>query len=221
MKSLIRNKFIIVLVIAAAIVTVILYFITSQMEYGLDISNPKDVEFTKNILKNPSFEENEFKHWIKANDFFPNVILSYSDENQKEGTHSFHISSEEKFFDRGEPVSVFIYQRISKVPINKKLVFNAYIKTHDVDAAFISLELYDGNDSLLTVTNTDLIEGTTEWTYCTTWLRTQNKNIKYMLVKCALEGRGKVWFDKLELYPVEAAPKYFSPTVKENEVLIN
>lgn len=216
MKSQLRNKFIIVLVIVAAIVTVILYFITSQMEYRLDDLRSKDVEFTKNILKNPSFEENDFKHWIKANDFFPNVTLSYSDEKQKEGTYSFHINSEEKYFDRGEPVSVFIYQRISKVPINKKLVFNAYIKTHDVEAAFISLELYDSKDSLLTVTNTDLIEGTNDWTYCTTWLRTQNENIKYMLVKCALEGRGKVWFDKLELYPVETAPKYLLAPNEEN-----
>lgn len=204
------------LVLAAAIVTVILYIITSPMEYGLDVSNPKDVEFTKNILKNPSFEENEFKHWIKANDFFPNVILSYSDENQREGHRSFHISSEKKFFDRGEPVSAFIYQRIETVSMDKKLVFNSYIKTVNADAAFISLELYDMNDSLLTVTNTDLIEGTNDWTYCTTWLRTQNENIKYMLVKCALEGRGKVWFDKLELYPIEAASKYLLAPNEEN-----
>lgn len=204
------------LVLAAAIVTVILYIITSPMEYGLDVSNPKDVEFTKNILKNPSFEENDFKHWIKANDFFPNVFLAYSNENQKDESRSFVISSDEKFIDRGEPVSIFIYQRIENVPMDKKLVFNSYIKTVNADAAFISLELYDQNDSLLTLTNTDLIEGTNDWTYCTTWLRTQNEHIKYMLVKCALEGRGKVWFDKLELYPVETAPKYLLAPNEDN-----
>jgi hypothetical protein len=216
MNRLFKSKFIIALIISAAVVTTIFYFFTSRTKYLIGESKPKSIEFTNNILRNPSFEEINFNHWKRANDFFPNVILSYSDKVRKDGSNSFLISSNEVFFDRGEPVSIFIYQRIDRVLINKKLVFNANIKTLEVDAVFISLELYDNNDSLLTVTNTDLIKGTTDWTYYTTWLRTQNENIKYMMVKCALEGKGKAWFDKLELYPVDAAPKYFFPPAKEN-----
>ncbi len=218
MRQSFKNKFFIILIASAFIITLSLFlFLRTNDKQADKIKNStNDVEFTRNILLNASFEYPDFIHWHKANDFFPNIILSYSSEEQKDGRSSFFISSNEMFFDRGEPVSIFIYQQIENVPLDKKLIFNSYIKTENADGAFISIELYDKNDSLLTVTNTDLIEGTTDWTHYTTWIRTQNENIKYLLIKCALEGKGKAWFDKLELYPIDAAPKYFFAPDKEN-----
>lgn len=218
MNELLRKKFLLILTLIATVVTLVILFAVNRNSNisKTESESTKDIEFTKNILLNASFEEPGFNHWIKANDFFAGVNLEYSDENYKDGRKSFLISSDEKFFEMSEPVSIFIYQKFENVPFDKKLIFNSFIKTENADAAFISLELYDQRDSLLTVTNTDLIEGTTDWTYYTTWIRTQNENIAYLLVKCALEGKGKVWFDKLELFPVEVAHKYFLKPEKEN-----
>lgn len=218
-----KNKFLSILIISASVITLFILFVVNPISPVPEKENDKikDVDFTKNILQDPNFEKANFENWRKANDNFEGVSIFFDNIVKSEGKYSLSIVSKESHFVIGEKVVYFVYQRLDNIPYDKKLILNAKMKTESVEStnyiqsqeaggsAFVTLELYDRKDSLLTITNTDVIEGTTDWTHYTTWIRTQNKDIEYLFIKCALEGKGRVWFDNLELYPVEIQQKYF------------
>lgn len=224
-----KNKFLPILVILALVITLFILFVVKPISPIQEEENNKvkDVDYTKNILQDPNFEKANFENWSKANDDFEGVSIFFDNIVKREGKYSLCITSKESHFVLGEKVVYFVYQRLENIPYDKKLILNVRMKTESFEStpkdssnnlilqkeadwsAFVTLELYDRKDSLLTITNTDVIEGTTDWTHYTAWIRTQNKNSKYLLIKCALEGKGRVWFDNLELYPVEIQQKYF------------
>lgn len=95
-----------------------------------------------------------------------------------------------------------VTQSIRDFPRNKKLILNGYIRTEFVDIAFLQVMLYNIKDSLLACASTDTLSGTTDWTFITTWVRTQNPELSRIKIACVLQGKGRAWFDKLELYSI-------------------
>jgi len=157
----------------------------------------EEVDYTYNILKNSDFEEGNFNYW-KKNFLDQNENFSLIDDIVKfEGDYSLNLTSE---LDTNY---LTVYQTLSYFPKDKKLILNAKVRIEGVSAAFLSIKLFSGKDSLLAVAATDTLKGTSDWTHLTTWVRTINPELSYIKVECNLKGKGRVWFDKIELYPVE------------------
>lgn len=198
-----RNLYIWILVISALTVVLVLFLSTQQRE--VQRVEPEEVDYTQNILQNGGFETADLTKWsIKK--FRSNQTSVYIDDIVKyDGRYSLSLNSD---FERD---TVIVLQVMKSLPKDKKLIFIGYLKTEFVDYAFVSLELYSKNDSLIVFTSTDTLSKTNDWQYLTTWIRTINTDADYLIVKCVLLGKGRVWFDKLEIFPVDINEKGFFP----------
>lgn len=192
-----RNKnFLIGLSLFALVIILLVAFLFT----GRKDKNKKEIEevdYTYNILKNSDFEEGNFNYWNKN---FVNHKENFSvidDIVKFEGDYSLNLTSE---LDTNY---LSAYQILNYFPKDKKLILNAKVRTEGVSAAFLSIRLFSGKDSLLAVSTTDTLKGTSDWTHLTTWVRSINPELTYIKVECNLKGKGRVWFDKIEIYPVE------------------
>ncbi|MCX8056674.1 MAG: hypothetical protein N3F03_03565 [Ignavibacteria bacterium] len=202
MKS--SKKFLVLLLIfAASVIVVIAIFLSGKKE---EIEEKFDeVDYTRNILKNSNFERGDFSYW-KVDFNNQSKYFSLIDDLVKfEGNFSANITSEI------DTLSLSFSQTISNFPKEKKLILNGRIRTESVKAVYLSIELYSKNDSLLAIAASDTLKGTNDWSHLTTWVRTINPELKYLIIKCNLIGKGRAWFDNLELYPVDLEQKSFIP----------
>lgn len=202
MKS--GTKFLIILSLLSFSVIIVLALIFLRKEETVEESID-EVEYTINKLKNPGFETGDLEHWQKN---FRNTIkyFAFLDEIVKfEGNYSLNITSDL------ENTNLWIEQKIYDFPLNKKLIFNAKVRTENVNSVFLCVELLSDKDSLLAQAFSDTLKGTNDWNHLTTWVRTINPQLNYIIVKCNLIGRGRIWVDNLELYPVDIQQKYILP----------
>lgn len=168
-----------------------------------------EVDYTFNILKNSGFESGDYSFWHKefSNNQNYNAFL---DEIVKfEGNYSLNLNSDL------DTINLSVYQILKSFPKDKKLILNAKVRTEDVDAVYLSIELYSKKDSLLAQSISDTLRGTNDWTHLTTWVRTINPELSYLTIKCNLKGKGRAWFDKVELFPVDIQQKSFFPVRKQ------
>ncbi len=190
---------------AFAFAVVFVIFLSTRQNVEEDEIKPEEVDYTKNILKNGGFESLNFTCWIIKKPETNQISIYLDDIVKYDGTYSLNLNSD------SENDSIIVLQKIKPVPLDKKLIFNGYLKTESVDYAFVSLELYTKNDSLIISTSTDTLRRTKDWQYITTWVRTINPDASYLVVKCVLLGKGRAWFDKLEIFPVDIKKKGFFP----------
>lgn len=197
-----RKNFLLYLTLIAFVIIGLLAFLFSGKTEENE-SVPEEVDYTSNILKNSGFESGDFYPWkvgFKVN----NTTYALIDDLVKfSGSFSLNISSEK---DTGLYV---VSQVIKPIQIDKKIIFNARVRTEDVSNAFIRIQLFSFQDSLLVQAYSDTLKNTNDWVFLTTWLRTVNQQSYYIKVDCCLYGSGRVWFDKLELYPVDIKEKNF------------
>lgn len=200
MKS--RKNFLIYLSLFAVLVIALLILLFSGRKDEDKISLD-EVDYTKNILKNSNFESGSSNFW-KFNSQIGNGSFAIVDDIVKfEGNYSLNITSE------SDSEFSTVSQIIREVPRNKKIIFNARVRTEDVKAVFIRMKLYSSKDSLIVEALSDTLKGTNDWTFVTTWLRTINPETSYLKVECCLSGIGRAWFDKLEVFPVEIKERGF------------
>lgn len=202
MKTIVKiNKFLFVLSFFALVVILLIFILIHPKDKIEKIPQSEEVEYTKNILKNSDFESIDLSPWIiefeinQTNYCFLDNLVKYS------GKSSLNISSEK--MDSNEIRSFQITQSIKDFPKNKKLILNGYIRTEFIDKVFLQIMLYNINDSLLACASTDTLSGTNDWTFLTTWVRTHNPELSKIKIACVLQGKGRAWFDKLELYPID------------------
>ncbi len=202
-----NKKFLVILSLLAIAIIIMLAVIFSRDGKTIDES-VNEVEFTVNKLKNPGFETGDLEHWWK--NFRNNMkYFAFVDEIVKfEGNYSLNITSDL------DNTNLWVEQKIFDFPINKKLIFNAKVRTENVNAVFLSIELLSNKDSLLAQAFSDTLKGTNDWNHLTTWVRTINPDLQYIIVKCNLIGRGRVWVDNFELYPIDIQQKYILPFKK-------
>ncbi len=202
-----NKKFLVILSLLAIAIIIMLAVIFSRDGKTIDES-VNEVEFTINKLKNPGFETGDLEHWWK--NFRNNMkYFAFVDEIVKfEGNYSLNITSDL------DNTNLWVEQKIFDFPINKKLIFNAKVRTENVNAVFLSIELLSNKDSLLAQAFSDTLKGTNDWNHLTTWVRTINPDLQYIIVKCNLIGRGRVWVDNFELYPIDIQQKYILPFKK-------
>lgn len=198
-----RNLYIWILIIFALTVVLVLFLSTQQREEN-EIK-PEEVDYTKNILKNGGFESLNFSYWQIKKSASNKSSVFIDDIVKYDGNYSLSLNSD------FESDTLIVLQVIKSVPKDKKIIFSGYLKTEFVDYAFVSLELYSKTDSLIVLTSIDTLRQTNDWQYVTTWVRTINPDADYLMVKCILSGKGRAWFDKLEIFPVDIKEKGFFP----------
>lgn len=199
-----NKKFLILLVIFAALVIVVIaLFLTPKSEKKTEVIN--EVDYTFNILKNSDFETGNFLHWnIQFQSYSKNFAL-VDNLVKLNGNFSCNLTSE------SDTIHLSIAQKIENPPKDKKLILNGKVRTEYSNAVFLSIELYSKKDSILAVSLSDTLRGTNDWAHLTTWVRTINPELSYIVVKCNLVGKGRAWFDDLEMYPVDVEQKTFIP----------
>lgn len=198
-----RNLYIWILIIFALIVVSVLFLLTQHSEK--ENIEPEEVDYTQNILQNGGFESWNFSYWQIQKSVSNQSSVFIDDIVKYDGNYSLNLNSDL------ESDSVIVLQIIKSIPKDKKLIFSGYLKTEFVDYTLVSVELYSKNDSLIVSTSTDTLRQTNDWQYLTTWVRTINPDANYLVVKCVLLGKGRAWFDKLEIFPVDIKDKGFSP----------
>lgn len=202
-----NKKFLIGLILFALIlILIIALFFSGKKAPKEEID---EVDYTFNILKNSGFESGDYSFWHKefSNNQNYNAFL---DEIVKfEGNYSLNLNSDL------DTINLSVYQILKSFPKDKKLILNAKVRTEDVDAVYLSIELYSKKDSLLAQSISDTLRGTNDWTHLTTWVRTINPELSYLTIKCNLKGKGRAWFDKVELFPVDIQQKSFFPVRKQ------
>jgi hypothetical protein len=205
MKS--RKRFLIYLSTFSLIIILALAFFVSENKKE-ESELFEDVDYTFNILRNGNFESRELAPW--SLDFkTSNSMFVFIDEIIKfEGNQSLNITSD----NDGEILT--ISQIVKHFPTNKKLILNGKVRTEDVQATYLSIQLFSKKDSLIAEALSDTLVGTNDWTHLTTWVRTINPDLAYLKIKCNLVGKGRAWFDNLELFPVEIEQKTIIPIRK-------
>lgn len=202
MKS--SKKFFISLILFAIIFIVIIAVIMTDKNEKED-QKLNEVNYTYNILKNSDFENGDLSNWKLSFDNSSKLFAFVDDIVKYDGRYSANLTSDL------DMVEINIFQNVSNYPNNKKLILNGRIRTENAKATFLSIELYSNNDSLLAVSFSDTLNGTNDWKHLTTWVRTTNPELSYVIVKCNLVGEGRVWFDNLEMFPVDLDEKVFFP----------
>ncbi len=202
MKS--SKKFFISLILFATMLIVLIAVILSDKNEKED-RKLNEVDYTYNILKNSDFENGDLSNWNQSFNNSSKLFAFVDDIVKYDGRHSANLTSDL------DTIQVSIFQNILNYPRDKKLILNGRMRTENVKATFLSIELYSNNDSLLAVSYSDTLTGTNDWKHLTTWVRTINSELSYIVVRCNLVGKGRVWFDNLEMFPVDLEEKVFIP----------
>lgn len=153
------------------------------------------IEKVNNLLNNYSFENslsgNDWKIISdgKSVSLFDNVIVHH-------GKYSLSVISE---FDN----NIFtIFQKIKNIPNENKISFMGFVKVELADSAKLEIELYSSKDSLIIKGTSEILSGTTDWYKLNAWVRNSDSEINYVIVKGKLYGKGRVWFDEMNLYAI-------------------
>ncbi len=164
------------------------------------IVQPDDVDRVNNLVKNYSFENqlDAKNNWLVkaelpfANYGFDNIV-------KYDSASSFILVS-----DAENQPPIYLLQKVQGIKADRKLSLFGFARTEDCDSVRLEIELHD-KDSLIIKGFSDCIKGTTDWTEYNAWIKTYlpanviEKDL-YIIVKCILYGKGRVWFDKIRLY---------------------
>lgn len=196
-----KNIYIISVVLVAVVLTLILLFAVFQKK-SLEEAVVKldDVEKVNNLLKNYSFENIiDAKTDWSVNTKMPFSDFGYDSFTKYDSAVSFVLLSNA---DNQPPI--YISQKVSNIKANRKLTFFGFLRTEDCDSVRFEIALYD-KDSLLIAGYSEFAKGITDWTEYNAWIKTfLPANVVeadlYVVVKCVLYGKGRVWIDKVRLY---------------------
>lgn len=202
MKS--RKNFLILLIVFAMVVIAIIALVFSGKKTEEE-NLPEEVDYTTNILKNSSFENGNLSFWDPEFQLIQKTYVLVDDIVKYEGNYSLNITSEI------DTKLLIVSQLIKPIQIDKKIVFNGRVRTEDAEAVFLRMKLFSLKDSLIVEAISDTLRGTNDWTFLTTWLRTLNPDASYLKVECCLIGKGRAWFDNLEVFPVDIKEKGIFP----------
>lgn len=165
-------------------------------------STPYSIEYVKNLIFNSGFEIG-WGSLASGWRFESNTYKAYFDRDvieKFEGKFSANINSDIS------PSNSFIVQSINEFPKEKKFILYGAVKTYAVDSVFMRIEVYDTLGNLKSFNSTDILRGTSDWKVYSCAVIV-GKDAKKIEVKCILFGKGRAWFDDVELVAVKYSEK--------------
>lgn len=189
-KSLVLSISTAFLIIAAIVVLISLL---TKKEAVVITEDPfSEVERTKNLLRNSSFENQFTKNDWQLNKT-AKTIYGFDRFSVKHGEFSLAIQNEEY-------ETTLLSQSVDNLQQEKKYIFFGFIKSEELDSVFVSINVFDKNDDLLFAGQSQVLKNNFDWTLASTWIRTQDERISHLVVKVTAAGKGKVWLDDFNLY---------------------
>lgn len=199
------GKFRLIIISLPILLGIILILLVKKKQEVMEIeraSAPHSVEYVKNLVFNSSFELGQGEQpneWKFEGD--GRKISLYRDVIEKfDGKFSANINSDDS------PSRVSLFQDIDEFPREKKFILYGAIKTYGVDTAFMRIEVYDTLGNLKSFNSTDFLNGTNDWRVYTCAVIV-GKDAEKIKVKCVLIGKGRAWFDDVELVAVKYEEK--------------
>ncbi len=199
------RKFRLIIISLPILLGIILLLLVKKRQEVMELekaSSPYSVEYVKNLVFNSSFELGQGEQ-PKGWKFESNrgKVYFYRDVIEKfDGRFSANINSDDSL------AKAFLFQDIDEFPREKKFILYGAIKTYGVDTAFMRIEVYDTLGNLKSFNSTDFLGGTNDWRVYTCAVIV-GKDAGKVKVKCVLIGRGRVWFDDVELVAVKYEEK--------------
>jgi hypothetical protein len=107
-------------------------------------------------------------------------------------------------------------QKLSAAPVGKTLELSGWIKTQDADSVNICLQCWDATEkNMLGFASTPIVRGDSDWQQLTSDPVIVPEGTKVVMVRAALTGLGKVWFDDISVTETtEPATKPMSASEK-------
>ncbi|MEN3038343.1 MAG: hypothetical protein ABDI07_04185 [Candidatus Kryptonium sp.] len=163
---------------------------------------PYSVEYVKNLIFNSSFEigiGNKANGW-NFQGSGSKIYFERDGIEKFDGKFTANLTSDET------SSRAFLIQEIGNFPKDKKFILYGAIKTYNADTAFLRIEVYDTLGNLKSFNSTDFLTGTNDW-HVYTCAVLVGKDAGKIKVKCVLLGRGRAWFDSVELVAVKYEEK--------------
>lgn len=206
LKSEMR-KFRIIIIFLPILIGLILIALVKKRQEIMEVERataPYSVEYVKNLIFNSSFElgdGNKASGWIFETS--GDKVYFERDAIEKfDGKFTANLTSDEP------NVKSFLIQNLQNFPKDKKFILYGAIKTYEVDTAFLRIEVYDRLGNLKSFNSTDFLTGTNDWQVYTCAIIV-GKDAEKIKVKCVLLGKGRVWFDDVELVAVKYEEKNY------------
>lgn len=199
------KKFKLIIILLPILLGLLLIVLVRKKQEVMEIeeaSAPYSVEYVKNLIFNSSFETGTGD---KANGWnfegFGNKVYFERDAIEKfDGKFTANLTSDES------SSKAFLVQEIENFPKDKKFILYGAIKTYGADTAFLRIEVYDTLGNLKSFNSTDFLTGTNDWRVYTCAVLV-GKDAGKIKVKCVLLGKGRAWFDSVELVAVKYEEK--------------
>jgi len=181
----------------------------------------------RNLLLNGEAEQgkdNQPSIWFEASVRAEGLKMQQDKSVAYHGKASLLIENTHKY---KESVANNWGQSLQEVPVGKTLLLKAAIKTSDVESANVCIQCWDASgEKMLAFGSTPVVRGDQDWTVFKSDPITVPAQTKSIIVRAALGGTGKVWFDDLMVIessepatvPVAQAPANERPTALEQLV---
>lgn len=180
------------LIIAAVVFAI--SFLTEKKEIAAAEDPLNEIERTKNLLMNSSFEfpfsQNDWR--LKTSEA---AVHGFDRFSFKNGEFSFTLQ-------QNENDSTFLSQKVERLEPNKKYIFFGFVKGEEIDSVIFAVACFDKNNKQLVAGYSQTFKSTFDWTMASTWIRTQNENSAYLFLQTSIYGAGRVWLDDFSLYSV-------------------
>ena len=162
----------------------------------------------ENLVKNGGAEQVEKNlpaGWDMACVRAQGLTLSRDTNEHKSGAASFLIDNRHTY---DQPVANNWRQEIKPVPdVGATLRIRAFMKSAGVeDGCNVCVQCWDaGYKNMLAFGSTQPLKGDNDWTAVQSEPIRVPRGTKAVVVRAALGGKGKVWFDDIEVRPVPAS----------------
>lgn len=176
---------------------------------GVTVLAPSDshAESPANLLRNGSAEQGLAANlpavWLAASVPADELTMERTNATSQSGKYALSIANKH---DYGRKVSNNWMQQTWAVPRGKTIRLEASLRTQDAESANVCVQCWSAKPGkMLAFASTPVIRGTNDWA------RLRGKTIvvppdtERIVVRAALTGLGKAWFDDLSLTVVDEA----------------
>jgi hypothetical protein len=135
--------------------------------------------------------------WFAAMVPADGLTMARETGNAHRGESCLAISSQATY---EEPVSNNWAQKLRYVPSGRTMRVRGWVRTEDAEAANICVQCWGpGGETLVAFASTEVIKGTTDWKRVTSERFVVPSETESIIVRAALTGKGRVWFDDMRL----------------------
>ncbi|MHC4478608.1 MAG: DNRLRE domain-containing protein [Planctomycetota bacterium] len=158
----------------------------------------------KNLLLNPGAEQGKNQlpsAWYAAKISADGLRMCQATDQAYSGKASLVISNQHEY---ELPTSNNWAQSIQNIPKGKTIRLSGFVKTEDADAVNVCVQYWDiKGKNMLAFASTPILRGDQDWMLVQSRPIVIPTETASIIVRAALTGKGKAWFDDLELVVVD------------------